>query len=197
MASPDADDDVVHEIYRGGDTLLLCGPNRVKLLVHSIFLTNASEVFAAMLGSNFREGQMPTNGGPREIPLPEDDPFAMQLICNVLHSRSEQLPETVSSKRLLALAYVADKYDLASTLKHATSCWMSSAQNVPVIKELWELMTAAYILGIAEAFHKATAAIVLKHMGSFRKLDLPLGDIMPPDIICRSIGFLTKPQYFG
>lgn len=185
MDSETDDKDVVHEIYPEGDTLLLCGQSKVKLLVHSIFLTNVSKVFRAMLGPNFREGQPQTNGGPREIPLPEDDPFSMEIICNVAHSRS--VPDTVSPSQLLAIAYTADKYDVVSILKFVSSRWIS-----PPIRPIWgefriedplNMMIAAYLLRDSQSFGITSASIVINYNESFRSLELLLGDIMPSSII--------------
>lgn len=185
MGSEAVEDKILHEIYPGGDTLLLCGLRKVKLLVHSIFLTNVSKVFEAMLGPNFREGQPQTNGGPREIPLPEDDPFAMQIICNVAQARS--VPDTMTPTELLAIAYAADKYDVVPILKFASSRWTSSTIN-PLPHEFnveytWNTVIAAYVLKDSESFQKSTAEIILQYDQSFRNLQPLLGDIMPADII--------------
>lgn len=177
----------VHEIYPGGDTIFLCGPNKVKLLVHSIFLTNASKVFAAMLGPSFREGQPRTDSGPREIPLPEDDPFSMQVIFNIIHSRREVSHKKISPKQLLSIAYAADKYDLASTLKYASSCWFSSIQTPGDdfhLETYLHSMKAAYLLENEAALQMAISSIVLGYTGSFLSLWSHFDDIMPRETIC-------------
>lgn len=198
MGSEVAVEDIIHEVYPGGNTLLLCGPSQVKLLVHSIFLTNMSKVFGAMLSPNFREGQLHTNGGPREIPLPEDDPFAMLIICNIAHSRS--VPDTISPTQLLAIAYAADKYDVVPILKFASARWISPTTRTPPhefnIEDIGSKMTAAYILQDSESFQKTTAEIVMEYDKSFRRLEPLLGDIMPADII-RAFFFFSDSSGFA
>ncbi|OJD29689.1 btb poz domain-containing protein [Diplodia corticola] len=182
---PDSNVEAVHEIYPDGDILLVCGPNKVVLLIHSIFLTNASKVFAAMLNGNFREGQPQANGGRRTIPLPEDDPFAMECICASLHSRNERLPNSMTPKQLLAIAYAADKYDLVSSLRIISSHWFSAnkaTQSSFHIEDFWSTMAAAYILKDDDFFRSTTATIVLNHDQSFLGLDQLAGNIVPSEI---------------
>lgn len=187
MGSQITHEGAVHEIYPGGDIIFLCGPSKVKLLVHSIFLTNASRVFGAMLGPFFSEGQPQTDSGPREIPLPEDDPFSMQVIFNIIHSRREVSHKKISSKQLLSIAYAADKYDLVSTLKYASSCWFSSIQTPGDgfhLETYLHSMKAAYLLKNEAALQTAISAIVLGYTGPFLSLWSHFDDIMPRETIC-------------
>lgn len=46
-----------------------------------------------MLGPKFREGQALADDSRIDIPLPEDDPGAMESICNVLPFRNFQVPQ--------------------------------------------------------------------------------------------------------
>lgn len=138
-----------------------------------------------MFGPNFREGQLQTNSGPREIPLPEDDPFAMQIICNVAHSRS--VPDTMPSAHLIAIACAADKYDAVALLHFASSRWCSLAieriQRTFRLKDACNMMVAAYVLKDSQTFRKTTEEIIFQYNQSFRGIESFLGDIMPPDII--------------
>lgn len=195
MGSGSAHEGDVHVIYPGGDTIFLCGPNKVKLLVHSIFLTNASKVFAAMLGPFFREGQQQTHSGPREIPLPEDDPFSMQAIFSVIHSRRVDSHEKMSPKQLLSIAYAADKYDLVSTMKYASSYWFSSLQTAGYsfqVEKHLDSMKAAYLFENRDAFQMATSAIVLGYTRPFLSLISHFEDVMPQETICRSLCLIIE-----
>ncbi|OMP84323.1 hypothetical protein BK809_0000330 [Diplodia seriata] len=127
------------------------------------------------------------DGGPRRIELPEDDPFAMHAICAAIHSRDEKLPETLTPKQLLAIAYAAQKYDLIFRLRcifdNFISLAMSGSPLSLPIEDAWDIMVAAYILQNAKWFYQATANIVLRYNCSFLRLGLPCGDLMPADII--------------
>jgi hypothetical protein len=57
-----------------GDVILVVGPEKVKLRVHSLFLKAASKPFSAMFGPDWKEGHnMLGRDGPVEVPLPEDN----------------------------------------------------------------------------------------------------------------------------
>ena len=83
----------------------------VEFLASSKSLTLASEVFAALLGPYFREGQSLAEalpGSPTRIPLPDDKPDGMRILLEVLHHRPT--PKRLSFDELAGLARVVDKY---------------------------------------------------------------------------------------
>lgn len=134
-------------ITTDGDTILVIGPDEVRLCVQSCLLQAASKVFKAMFGPHFKEGQRSDlNGSKKEVPMPEDDAGAMSVICAVIHYRNDIVPEQFTSRGVLEIAVVADKYDCKVALQHAARHWLDP-QNVMSLKEQMELMTAAYLLG--------------------------------------------------
>ncbi|SPJ73179.1 uncharacterized protein FTOL_02908 [Fusarium torulosum] len=70
----------IYQIGEDGDTILVVGPNKVKIQVSSSFLKHISPVFRAMLISSMSEGEAFRNRvdkSPIEIILPEDNSRAM------------------------------------------------------------------------------------------------------------------------
>lgn len=169
-----------------GDTILVIGPNEARLCVHSCLLQSASKVFKAMLGPLYKEGQRsgPT-GSKKEVLLPEDNADAMIIICAVIHHRNDIVPGEMSSSKVLQLSVVADKYDCNVALKHAARQWLDH-RNVVSLKVHTELMTAAYLLGQAQAFSAITYTMMLNYVGSylpFAQDQIDLG--VPWEIFCK------------
>lgn len=169
-----------------GDTILVIGPDEARLCVQSCLLEAASKVFKAMFGPHFKEGQRSDlNGSKKEIPLPEDDADAMTIICAVIHYRNDIVPERLSSSEVLQIAVVADKYDCKVAIKYATRHWLDH-RKVVSLKEQMELMTAAYLLGQAQAFSDITYAMIIEHAGSYLPFAQDQIDFgVPWELFCR------------
>ncbi|KAK7224040.1 hypothetical protein V2G26_012043 [Clonostachys chloroleuca] len=60
------------DIAVNGDVAFIVGPSCRRLRVYSLVLTNASTVFNAMLGPQFKEGHQLAQPGLTEIELPEE-----------------------------------------------------------------------------------------------------------------------------
>lgn len=115
---------VATDIAADGDVIMVVGPTKAILRVHSLMLKMASRVFTAMLGPHFSEGQDLAADRPKEISLPEDNVQAMGVICKLLHSRPDLTCKVALLKpeEVFQIAVLADKYDcmqLFSTSPHA------------------------------------------------------------------------------
>ena len=175
----------VTDIATDGDVILVVGPERRKLRVHSLILKNVSTVFNAMFGPHFKEGQGLGGAYPKEIPLPEDSADALELICCVIHSRNDAVPHSLSPSEVLRVAIAADKYDCAVGLKFAGESWLIH-NDVKNTVELGRLMTAAYIFDSAHAFWKITLKLIFRHEGSYLQLiDEDTRHVIPLTIFCK------------
>jgi len=178
------------EVAPDGDVVLIIGPHQVRLCVHSTVLQTASKVFKAMLGPHFSEGQKPSqvdSKRPREIPLPEDDADIIIIICAVIHHQNDIVPDDLIPSEILQLSVVIDKYDCTIALKYAIDHWLDH-RNVENLKELMDLMTAAYLFDHAEAFSKITFTMMMEHSDSylpFAKDHVIFG--LPWELFCESI----------
>ncbi|KAL3424235.1 hypothetical protein PVAG01_03516 [Phlyctema vagabunda] len=161
---------IVDDLAADGDLVLIVGPERLKLRVHSLFLKAASKPFSALLGPDWKEGHemLDRDGPPTELILPEDNAAALQLICTVLHHRNNKVPETLAAGDVLRVAVTADKYDFVDALKLASTNWLRPGKNQA--RDLMLLTSAAYLFQNAQAFAEITKALVLTYDGPFLAL---------------------------
>ena len=150
----------------GGDLILKVGDTEakaVRLLVSSAILKQVSDVFVALLGPNFREGQgtMRTEKEPQTIELQDDDPIAMQDMCNLLHLKPDPAlhpPRKISPVRILKLVVVVDKYDCAEALRLQCIGLLSTISTTKDAFSAQIVASAAFLLGHESIFREATRA---------------------------------------
>jgi hypothetical protein len=157
------------KIAADGDVILVVGPEKVKLRVHSLFLKVASKPFSAMFGPDWKEGHnMLGLDGPVEVPLPEDNATALKLICAIIHHRNKKVPQTLAAGAVLGIAVTADKYDCVDALKFASGHWLQPCENEA--DDLMLLTAAAYLFQNAQAFKEITKAMILNYSGPYLAL---------------------------
>ncbi|KAK5680605.1 hypothetical protein LTS10_007538 [Elasticomyces elasticus] len=100
-----------------------------------------------------------------EIPLPDDDPEAMIMLCRALHLRFVAMPDVLTPAALLALSVVADKYDCRGTLRFASEIWIRNAMQTTAPCDLVNLLTAAYLFQQAKVFNAVGCEVLLKSEG--------------------------------
>lgn len=152
-----------------GDVILVVGPEKVKLRVHSLFLKTASKPFSVLFGPDWQEGHnMLDRGGPVELLLPEDNARALKLICVIIHHQNKKVPQTLAAGDVLRVAVIADKYDCVDALKFASGNWLRPSKNAP--GDLMLLTAAAYLFQNAQAFNEITRALILNYNGPYLAL---------------------------
>ncbi|KAK3668514.1 hypothetical protein LTR22_000808 [Elasticomyces elasticus] len=148
------------DIASDGDVILICSigdsnkqVSSYRLRVSAGSLSTGSSVFKAMLGPRFKEGrQLASSVTAIEIPLPDDDPEAMIMLCRALHLQFVAMPDVLTPAALLALSVVADKYDCTGTLRFASEIWIKNAMHTTVPLDMVNLLTAAYLFQQAKVF---------------------------------------------
>ncbi|KAF2491816.1 hypothetical protein BU16DRAFT_443687, partial [Lophium mytilinum] len=145
---------------KNGDVLLELGSEDLTahLLVSSKVLSLASSVFNAMFTHGFSEGEGLTSKSPRLIPLPDDDPPAMTLLCHILHFRTSSIPMERDVAALAELAILCDKYDCAGPVKPWSLLWTSEWLPHAGSEGFEKLLFVTYGLDLPEAFAKVTKA---------------------------------------
>ncbi|KAJ0163823.1 hypothetical protein CTA2_2307 [Colletotrichum tanaceti] len=178
-----------------GDLILVVGSSQVEIRVHALILSNASPVFASMLErARYGEGvalQHATPSEPARIPLPDDDPAAMETVCRIVHGRvlndatgssssssSSSSPGVLdaSPAHVLAVAVLADKYDCAPALALAAEHWLRPETMEDVAR--WghicpkrrDLLVAAYWLKHEKGFEAGSRRLLAEVSGSFQPL---------------------------
>lgn len=134
------------DVFPRGDVVLVCGDNddakryprnlspvlqdnvtncmRRRIRVSSAFLSQASPVFKAMFGPHFREGHALATDSNIEIPLPDDSPRAMELMCLVIHLRNDKVPRIVDAVLYLEIPRLCDKYDTVVAMRPTVQLWL-------------------------------------------------------------------------
>ena len=97
--------------------------------VSSKHLAMASPVFKAMLSHGFSEGEALQTQGTAEIPLPDDDPAAMAILLEIIHTRGQRVPRKVSLTLLALLAIGIDKYQLQDASKFYADVWLNFSED--------------------------------------------------------------------
>ncbi|XXG99310.1 hypothetical protein Hte_005647 [Hypoxylon texense] len=157
-----------------GDVIFVVGDEQRRLKVHSVFLRTVSPVFKAMLGPHFREGANLSSDRPTVIPLPDDDPEAMEVLFNVVHYRLDAVKKRYDVEEMLYMAIALDKYDLTRALRlsipGSIPGWLQ-CDGIQDPDQLWKLTKASYILHKAQTFWTATLWLIVYQAGSFYRLN--------------------------
>lgn len=104
-----------------------------KIRVSSAILNLSSKVFQAMLSPRFKEGTdllEATSASPLEIELADDDPQAMEAVCDIVHLRNAGFAATceLAPYWILRIALVADKYDFITAMKLVSGMWLNNVK---------------------------------------------------------------------
>ncbi|KZL65580.1 btb poz domain-containing protein [Colletotrichum incanum] len=167
-----------------GELVLVVGPSKVEIRVYALILSNASPVFASMLGkARFGEGvalQDATPSNPVRISLPDDDPAAMETICRVIHGKTLDAgsPSVLdaSPSEVLAVAMLADKYDCSPAMALAAEHWLKPetmedmARWGHICPKRRDLLIAAYWFKHEKGFEAGSRRLLAEISGSFRPL---------------------------
>lgn len=123
--------------------------------VSSFAMCLASPVWRAMLSpsGNFKEAH-PKNG---EVSFPEDDPDAIFIVLSAVHYQFQNIPKILSSKDLLTLGLVCEKYDVAKLMKPwFHSRWLKSSR----FKNVGNPALLAWLFQDLETFKKLVDEMV-------------------------------------
>jgi hypothetical protein len=150
-----------------GDVLFELGGSELKtfILVSSKVLTLTSPVFAAMFRNRFQEGTNLSSGCLHPIPLPDDDPAAFTLLCNILHHRSSEIPLAIDFDSLANLAILCDKYDCAGAVTCWSILWLQTWAQFAKEKGFERLLFISYGLDIPETFFQITLGLLKDYAG--------------------------------
>lgn len=145
-----------------GDILLVVGQsdNIVKLRVDSHMMRNASKVFKTMFGPDFEEGQNLSSSNPVVVPLCDDDPDAMEIVCKFIHFKHYDVPTELESKRVFQIAKIIDKYFMHEALKFAVKSWLQ-VEKAQDFSSLSSMLKATMLLKQPAAYTKVTKALVM------------------------------------
>ena len=195
--SPPAKAPATTVIDKRGDVLLQLtkdGQPTADLLFSSQVLSLASPVFEAMFNHGFAEGQDLSSASPRSVPLPDDDPTYMTILCNIFHMRTSDVPDTLDLDSLAGLAIICDKYDCLNGVRFHSRVWVAQLLPDPEVVGFEKLLFVAYVLDLPHEFYKVTQSLIQN-----RKVNIKLDvvshghDFVPWKIIGAYFNFLIVP----
>jgi len=83
----------------------------------------------AIFSHGFSEGEALRIQGTAEIPLPDDDPAAMAILLDIIHTRGRRVPRKVSLTLLALLAIGIDKYQIQDASEFYADIWLNSFKD--------------------------------------------------------------------
>lgn len=147
-----------------------------------------------MLGPHFKEGSDLSTSSKVEIPLPEDDPQAIEIVCLIIHLRIDLVPAKLTHNTLLKVTRHCDKYGLLDVTRPTVQQWLDlRSEHPPVpISAAVDPMEAAFLfkcwrqiakVGVLLVKHSTQDIVLLSSQRSrvprisvhiFRKCHLPI-----------------------
>jgi hypothetical protein len=127
-----------------------------------------------MLSPKFNEGAQLSANNAVEIPLPDDDPKAMDTLCKVLHFQRESMTEQPSPTDLLTLARLADKYNCTGAIRDTAKQWIEDFRQAPVASDTksWiNMLATAFYFQHARAWDVLCKDVILKSVGSITPIE--------------------------
>lgn len=145
-----------------------------RYVVSSKAMSLASPVWKAMFNGKFREG---AKSG--EVPLPDDDPWALEVMLNFAHLRFAAITEPTIAE-LVKLTLICDKYDLVALCWFHVDGWVEKYQKAVNDKpeDHPSMAFFAWVFGYAEWMRSLQKALMLRT--AFSQTDSLQSITMPP-----------------
>ncbi|KAF4534771.1 Nuclear pore protein [Lasiodiplodia theobromae] len=145
-----------------GDTrlsLTRCDPERTYV-VSSKAMSLVCSAWKSMLSRNngFKEGTLVESNCA--IPLPDDDPEALELLLNIAHMRFERIPKTLTFDDLLAVADLTEKYGAVKILRPWLKDWLKDIEHLVKEPGYEEWLFIAWAFGEEEIFTRLSNRLV-------------------------------------
>lgn len=154
--------------------------------VSSKHLTLASRVFKAMLQPHFQEGRRLQEVGFLELVLPDDNPYMFRILLDIIHGRSQKVPQAITSEALLEITILVDKYqlqDVTDVFYHNWTVRLNSEIPVHYCKDLVAWTFIFWVFGDAEGFKQSTR-IIQQEAGESVTTELPLPSPILGMVLC-------------
>ncbi|KAG5982666.1 hypothetical protein E4U55_001548 [Claviceps digitariae] len=149
-----------------GDLTLLVGTTPSQTIqVDSKVLCRNSPVFSRMLTGPFLESRRRHHSPAWTVTLPDDNPHALLILMDIIHNEWKHASSEPELDTLCHVLSLADKYDMAKTLRSVASAWLEHAKRETADsldgKEAY--LYVAYELGDAELFNQIAIRIASEY----------------------------------
>ena len=152
-------------VAKRGDVILQSGQDGVgegvrNILVSSVVLGLASPVFAAMFDGRFSEGQNLSPASPRTVPLPDDDPESIIMICKIAHMQTSELPLKLAVTVVSKIALACHKYDCANVVRPWAIIWIGALLEDLEAADFEKMLLATHLLDLPREFFRVSQRLV-------------------------------------
>jgi len=157
----------------------------LHLLVSSKHMMLVSPVFRAMLQHNFKEGATLRSQGKVEIPLPDEEPRAFQILVDIIHCRLGMVPLSIDLDLLTHIAVLVDKYQMPTVVQVFIDIWLRGVGPPPVTfsEDMLLWLGISWVFELESQFETITSLLqremTLKDitwMMTMSKWELPIPD---------------------
>lgn len=150
-----------------------------SFMVCSTTLARTAPFWDKMLYGEFKEGKklcLQNNNLKWTVKLPEDNPTAIALLLNIVHSRFDKVPgykDPLNVRDLYEISVLTDKYNITYTLQPWAKGWLPSVHRSA--KRIDESLQAqfrherlwiSWVLGDRTKFEKIAKILLLNSCGS-------------------------------
>jgi hypothetical protein len=168
------------------------------MLVSSKAMTLVSPVFKAMLRHQaFKEGHDLANG-QAEIPLPDDDSVALQILLDIIHHHIGRAPRNVDLHTATNIAILIDKYQVHEVVLLYSEIWIKLKSSSPLpftlTATLLPWLCISWVFGLIDEFNHLTRVTQITSIGGFQNTRFAQQDIPDLPIPTRVFGISTNPS---
>jgi hypothetical protein len=113
-----------------------------------------------------------SSGETYKLQFEEDDPYAMVMLCHILHHQNADLKpiSTTELAKLVDLAILCDKYMCTDAVKTTCLPWVKSLRSTASIEELQKLLVVCYFLDEPAVFRRISKQLTTESVDSFLQL---------------------------
>lgn len=166
-----------------GQASISCSEFSVR--VSTSTLSMVSPVFRAMFKPTFLEGAELAKGTAIvPIHLPDDDPEAFLILCNVFHHRSSCIALQPTPMQLCKMAVIVDKYDYGEAVRPWGIVWLQREIRGLATEDLCQLLVFACAVDLPQQFSDLSKEVLFAHSGPLTDLPLSVNmTILPRNLL--------------
>jgi hypothetical protein len=94
------------------------------------------------------------------VPLPDDDPDSIILICKIIHIQTLQFQTKLTITVFANLAIVCNKYDCLGAVRAWSMIWVAALLQTPDAPEFEKLFLATYLLDLPQEFFNVSQSLI-------------------------------------
>jgi BTB/POZ domain len=166
-------------------------PPGVEMRVSSRHLILASSYFKRMLNGDWEESKALRLKGCLRIEEKDWDAGALQIVMDIIHGRTRNVPKVISLETLAKVAVLVDYYECLEVVEIFSSMWMESLKYTITEKYSRDVMLwicISWTFGQSDMFRLATEIAIMYSTGPVQMLSLPIPERIIRKLFERPVG---------